>query len=232
VQGSRSSEHLAQSYVPDGSSSRTRPRRLPSGSPARACMLCLPGDRPSSFLTSSAHQVCASHTPVQAPNAHVFAERWRAVHNGMFDERTLAVLCAEQVADVIVGVNFARDNAEQETIRRIRQCMAARRRAVGLDGRRTGEDGGSCRGPSECDRDNADRWLLRIAERPRRLARLASGSRFTRGRVPHPAACARLREGSAGIPLPERLGPTPCRAAPSTSVKRRLARTRIGVVAS
>lgn len=55
------------------------------------------------------------------------------MHNGMFDERTLAVLCAEQVADVIVGVNFARDNAEQETIRRIRQCMAARRRAVGLD---------------------------------------------------------------------------------------------------
>jgi hypothetical protein len=30
----------------------------------------------------------------------------RAVHNGMFAKRPLAVLRAEQVADVIVGVNF------------------------------------------------------------------------------------------------------------------------------
>ncbi|HJY99626.1 MAG TPA: FAD-binding protein, partial [Streptosporangiaceae bacterium] len=34
----------------------------------------------------------------------------RAVHNGMFDKRPLAVLRAEQVADVIAGVNFARDS--------------------------------------------------------------------------------------------------------------------------
>ena len=34
----------------------------------------------------------------------------RAVHNGMFDKRPLAVLRAEQVADVIAGVNFARAN--------------------------------------------------------------------------------------------------------------------------
>ena len=34
----------------------------------------------------------------------------RAVHNGMFDKYPLAVLRAEQVADVIAGVNFARDN--------------------------------------------------------------------------------------------------------------------------
>src|SRR2546429_7633040 len=34
----------------------------------------------------------------------------RAVHNGMFDKRPLAVLRAEPVADVIAGVYFARDN--------------------------------------------------------------------------------------------------------------------------
>ena len=41
----------------------------------------------------------------------------RAVHNGMFDKRPLAVLCAEQVADVIAGVNFARDNGLDLSIR-------------------------------------------------------------------------------------------------------------------
>jgi FAD/FMN-containing dehydrogenase len=34
----------------------------------------------------------------------------RAVHNGMFDRRPLAVLQAEQVADVIAAVNFAREH--------------------------------------------------------------------------------------------------------------------------
>jgi FAD/FMN-containing dehydrogenase len=33
----------------------------------------------------------------------------RAVHNGMFDRRPRAIIRAEQVADVIAGVNFARD---------------------------------------------------------------------------------------------------------------------------
>ena len=33
----------------------------------------------------------------------------RAVHNGMFDRRPLVIIQAEQVADVIAGVNFARD---------------------------------------------------------------------------------------------------------------------------
>ena len=41
----------------------------------------------------------------------------RAVHNGMFDKRPLAVLRAEQVADVIAGVNFARDNDLDLSIR-------------------------------------------------------------------------------------------------------------------
>src|SRR5580692_12405654 len=41
----------------------------------------------------------------------------RAVHNGMFDRRPLAVLRAEQVADVIAGVNFARDNGLDLSIR-------------------------------------------------------------------------------------------------------------------
>jgi len=41
----------------------------------------------------------------------------RAVHNGMFDKRPLAVLCAEQVADVIAGVNFARDNGLDLSVR-------------------------------------------------------------------------------------------------------------------
>ena len=41
----------------------------------------------------------------------------RAVHNGMFDKRPLAVLRAEQVADVIAGVNFARDNGLDLAIR-------------------------------------------------------------------------------------------------------------------
>ena len=41
----------------------------------------------------------------------------RAVHNGMFDRRPLAVLRAEQVADVIAGVNFARDNGLDLAIR-------------------------------------------------------------------------------------------------------------------
>jgi FAD/FMN-containing dehydrogenase len=41
----------------------------------------------------------------------------RAVHNGMFDKRPLAVLRAEQVADVIAGVSFARDNGLDLSIR-------------------------------------------------------------------------------------------------------------------
>ena len=41
----------------------------------------------------------------------------RAVHNGMFNKRPLAVLRAEQVADVIAGVNFARDNGLGLSIR-------------------------------------------------------------------------------------------------------------------
>src|SRR3954454_6615644 len=39
------------------------------------------------------------------------------VHNGMFVKRPLAVLRAEQVADVIAGVNFARDNGLELSIR-------------------------------------------------------------------------------------------------------------------
>lgn len=41
----------------------------------------------------------------------------RAVHNGMFDRRPLAVLRAQQVADVIAGVSFARDNDLDLSIR-------------------------------------------------------------------------------------------------------------------
>src|SRR5580692_2940159 len=41
----------------------------------------------------------------------------RAVHNGMFDRRPLAVLRAEQVADVIAGVNFAQDNGLDLSVR-------------------------------------------------------------------------------------------------------------------
>ena len=41
----------------------------------------------------------------------------RAVHNGMFDKRPVAVLRAEQVADVIAGVRFARDNNLELAIR-------------------------------------------------------------------------------------------------------------------
>ena len=41
----------------------------------------------------------------------------RAVHNGMFNKLPLAVLRAEQVADVIAGVNFARDNDLELSIR-------------------------------------------------------------------------------------------------------------------
>jgi FAD/FMN-containing dehydrogenase len=41
----------------------------------------------------------------------------RTVHNGMFDKHPLAVLCAEQVADVIAGVNFARENGLELSIR-------------------------------------------------------------------------------------------------------------------
>jgi FAD/FMN-containing dehydrogenase len=41
----------------------------------------------------------------------------RAVHNGLFNKRPLAVLRAEQVADVIAGVNFARDNGLGLSIR-------------------------------------------------------------------------------------------------------------------
>src|ERR1700730_1521908 len=41
----------------------------------------------------------------------------RAVHNGMFDKRPLAVLCAEQVADVIAGVQCAQDKVAALSIR-------------------------------------------------------------------------------------------------------------------
>ena len=41
----------------------------------------------------------------------------RAVHNGMFDKRPLAVLRAEQVADVMLGVNFARETGLDLSIR-------------------------------------------------------------------------------------------------------------------
>lgn len=41
----------------------------------------------------------------------------RSVHNGMFDKQPLAVLEAEQVADVIAGVNFARDSGLDLSIR-------------------------------------------------------------------------------------------------------------------
>ena len=41
----------------------------------------------------------------------------RSVHNGMFDKRPLAVVRAEQVADVIAAVNFARDNGLDLSIR-------------------------------------------------------------------------------------------------------------------
>jgi FAD/FMN-containing dehydrogenase len=41
----------------------------------------------------------------------------RAVHNGMFDKRPLAVLRAQQVADVIAGVNFARENGLDLSLR-------------------------------------------------------------------------------------------------------------------
>src|ERR1700751_948665 len=41
----------------------------------------------------------------------------RAVHNGMFNKRPLAVLRAEQVADVIAGVNFAREHGLDLSVR-------------------------------------------------------------------------------------------------------------------
>lgn len=41
----------------------------------------------------------------------------RAVWNGMFDRRPLAVLRAEQVANVVAGVNFARDNSLELSVR-------------------------------------------------------------------------------------------------------------------
>ena len=41
----------------------------------------------------------------------------RAVHNGMFSKWPLAVLRAQQVADVVAGVNFARDNGLDLSIR-------------------------------------------------------------------------------------------------------------------
>src|SRR6478736_6392481 len=41
----------------------------------------------------------------------------RAVHNGMFDKRPLAVLRAEQVADVILGVNVARESGLDLSVR-------------------------------------------------------------------------------------------------------------------
>jgi FAD/FMN-containing dehydrogenase len=41
----------------------------------------------------------------------------RAVHNGMFDRRPKLVIRAEQVADVIAGVNFARDHELELAVR-------------------------------------------------------------------------------------------------------------------
>src|SRR6201987_2162644 len=41
----------------------------------------------------------------------------RVVHNGMFDKRPLAVLRAEQVADVIAAVNFAREHGLDLSVR-------------------------------------------------------------------------------------------------------------------
>ena len=41
----------------------------------------------------------------------------RAVHNGMFDKHPLAILRAEQVSDVIAGVNFARENGLELSVR-------------------------------------------------------------------------------------------------------------------
>jgi FAD/FMN-containing dehydrogenase len=41
----------------------------------------------------------------------------RAVHNGMFDRRPKVIIRTEQVADVIAGVNFARDNGLELAVR-------------------------------------------------------------------------------------------------------------------
>lgn len=41
----------------------------------------------------------------------------RAVHNGMFDRRPAAIVQAEQVADVIAAVNYARDNGLELAVR-------------------------------------------------------------------------------------------------------------------
>ena len=41
----------------------------------------------------------------------------RAVHNGMFDKRPLAVLMAEQVGDVIAAVRFAREHGLDLAVR-------------------------------------------------------------------------------------------------------------------
>ena len=41
----------------------------------------------------------------------------RAVHNGMFDKHPKAVLLAQHVADVVAGVNFARDNDLELSVR-------------------------------------------------------------------------------------------------------------------
>ncbi|EON22595.1 MULTISPECIES: FAD-binding oxidoreductase [Nocardioides] len=41
----------------------------------------------------------------------------RAVHNGMFDRKPLAILRAEQVADVVAGVNYARDAGVELAVR-------------------------------------------------------------------------------------------------------------------
>ena len=41
----------------------------------------------------------------------------RAVHNGMFDRHPLAVVKAEQVADVMAAVNFAREHALDLSVR-------------------------------------------------------------------------------------------------------------------
>src|SRR5262245_46874548 len=54
--------------------------------------------------------------PVITAEDEGYAEA-RAVHNGMFNKYPLAVLRAQQVADVIAAVNFARDNGLDLSIR-------------------------------------------------------------------------------------------------------------------
>ena len=54
--------------------------------------------------------------PVVAPGDAAY-DAARAVHNGVFDRRPLAVLQAEQVADAIAAVNIARENGLDLSVR-------------------------------------------------------------------------------------------------------------------